>query len=81
MFIQGPDKSFCETWEMFKVTLKRYPYHGFEDIAQLNIFHNDLTPDTKMLLNIALTLTSIDYQAHNDTQVVQKKVNHNPHLL
>jgi len=29
--------------------LRKYPNHGFEDIAQLNIFHNGLRYDTKML--------------------------------
>jgi len=28
-------------------------HHGFKGIAQLNIFHNDLRSDTKMLLDAA----------------------------
>ena len=45
-FRQGPDEPFCEAWEHFKVMLRRCPNHGFEDIAQLNIFHNGLRLDT-----------------------------------
>jgi len=49
MFKQGADESFCETWEWFKMMLRKCPHHGFEDIAQLSIFHNGLRSDTKML--------------------------------
>ncbi|XP_068475201.1 uncharacterized protein [Phaseolus vulgaris] len=52
-FGQGPDEPFCEAWERFKVMLRKCPNHGFEDIAQLNIFHNGLRPDTKMILDAA----------------------------
>jgi len=33
--------------------LRKCPNHGFEDIAQLNIFHNGLKSDTKMLIDVA----------------------------
>jgi len=36
----------------FKVMLRKCQNHGFEDIAQLNIFHNGLRSDTKMLLHV-----------------------------
>ena len=42
-------KPFSETWERFKVMLRKCPNHGFEDIAQLSIFHNSLRPDTKKI--------------------------------
>jgi len=35
------------------VLLRRCPNHGFEDIAQLNIFHNGQRPNTKMILDAA----------------------------
>ena len=35
MFRQGAEESFCETWERFKMILRKCPNHGFEDIAQL----------------------------------------------
>ena len=33
--------------------LKKCPNRGFEDIAQLNIFHNGLRSDIEMLLDVA----------------------------
>jgi len=46
-FRQGLDEPFCEAWERFNSLLRKCPNHGFEDIAQLNIFCNGLRPDTK----------------------------------
>jgi len=38
MFRQGSDEALYETWERFNVMLIKFSNHGFEDIAQLNIF-------------------------------------------
>jgi len=51
MFRQGVDEVFCETWEKFKMILRKCPNHEFEDIAQLSLFLNGLRSDTKMLLD------------------------------
>jgi len=48
MFTQGAGESFCETWERFKMMLKKCLNHGLEDIAQLSIFMNGLKFDTKI---------------------------------
>jgi len=53
VFRQGADESFCETWERFKMILRKCPNHGFEDIAQLSIFLTSLRSDTKMLQLVA----------------------------
>jgi len=53
MFRQRAYEVFCETWERFKMILRKCPNHGFEDIAQLSIFLTGLRSDTKMLLNAA----------------------------
>jgi len=44
--------------------LRRCPNHGFEQIAQLNIFHNALRPDTKMILYVAAegTMMAVDVE-------------------
>jgi len=90
MFRQGAEEYFCETWQRFKMMLRKCPNHGFEDITQLSIFHNGLRSDTKMLLNAATggtmmtvdaekvtkitkVMTSIDYQAQNDSKNESKK--------
>ena len=48
-FHQASDEAFYAAWERFKDMLRRCPNHKFEEIAQLNIFHNRLRPDTKMI--------------------------------
>jgi len=44
--------------------LRKCPNHGFEDIAQLSIFRNDLISNTKMLLDVAVsgTMTTVDVE-------------------
>jgi len=54
MFKQGLDEAFCETWEKFKVMMRKCQNQEFENITQLNIFHNGLKYDTKMLLDPAV---------------------------
>jgi len=54
MFRQGAEESFYETWERFKMMLRKCPNHGFEEISQLSIFLNGLRFDTKMLLDAAV---------------------------
>jgi len=50
-FRQGADGALCAAWERFM--LRRCPNHDFEEIAQLNMFHNRLRSDTKMVLDAA----------------------------
>jgi len=52
-FCQGTNEAFCAAWERFKAMLRRCPNHDFEEIAQLNIFHNRLRSDTKMIYPIS----------------------------
>jgi len=69
-FRKGPDEPFCEAWECFKVMLRRCPNHGFEDIAQLNIFHNGLRPDTKMILDAAAGGTMMSVDVEQATRII-----------
>ncbi|XP_020209235.1 uncharacterized protein LOC109794168, partial [Cajanus cajan] len=50
-FSQGADEPLCEAWERYKSLLRKCPNHGFDDVAQLNMFCNGLRPQTKMLLD------------------------------
>ena len=50
--------------------LRRCPNHGFEDIAQLNIFHNGLRPDTKMNLDVAARGTMMSVDAEQATRII-----------
>jgi len=71
MFRQGADESFCETWERFKLMLRKCPNHGFEDIAQLSIFINGLRFDTKMLLDAAAGGTMMIVDADQATRIIE----------
>ncbi|KAK7395179.1 hypothetical protein VNO78_15726 [Psophocarpus tetragonolobus] len=70
-FRQGPDKPFCEAWEQFNSLLRRCLHHGFEDIAQLNIFCNGLRPDTKMILDAAAGGTMMSVEAEQATIIIE----------
>jgi len=63
-FRQGADEAFCAAWDRFKTMLRKCPNHGFEEIAQLNIFHNGLRPETKMILDAAAggTMMAVDVE-------------------
>jgi len=50
--------------------LSRCPNHGFEDIVQLNIFHNSLRPDTKMILDAAAGGTMMSVDAEQATRTL-----------
>jgi len=60
----------CAAWERFKVLLRRCPNHVFEDIAQLNIFHNRLRPDTKMILDAAAGGTMMAVDVERATRII-----------
>ncbi|XP_020235005.1 uncharacterized protein LOC109814900 [Cajanus cajan] len=49
--LTGADEPLCEAWERYKSLLRKCPNHGFDDVAQLNMFCNGLRPQTKMLLD------------------------------
>ncbi|XP_047157361.1 uncharacterized protein LOC124828176 [Vigna umbellata] len=68
---QGPDEPFCEAWERFNSLLRRCPNHGFEDIAQLNIFYNGLRPDTKMILDAVAGGTMMSVDAEQATRIIE----------
>jgi len=70
MFRKRADEFFCETWEIFKMMLRKGPNHGFEDIAQLSIFLNGLRSDTKMLLNVAVGGTIMALHVEQATRVI-----------
>ena len=50
--------------------LRKYPNHGFEDIAQLSIFINGLKSDMKMLLDAATSGTMMTLDAEQATRII-----------
>jgi len=70
-FRQGNDEAFCDAWERFEIMLRRCLNHGFEDIAQLTIFHNGLRPDTKMILDVATNGTMMAVDVEQATRIIK----------
>jgi len=70
LFIQGENESFRETWERFKMMLRKCPNHGFEDIAQLSIFLIGLRSDTKMLQDVAAGGTMMTLDVEQATRII-----------
>jgi len=70
MFRQGSNEFFCETWERFKMMLRKCPNHGFKDISQLRIFLNGLRSDTKMLLDTAACGTMVGIDMNQATRII-----------
>jgi len=76
-FRQVPDEAFSEAWELFKMMLRRCPNHGFEDIAQLSIFHNGLRVDTKMILDTSVGGTMMTVDVKQATRIIDALVSTN----
>jgi len=70
MFRQGANEAFCETWERFKVILRKGLNHGFEDIAQLSIFPSGLKSNTKMLLDAVASDTMMVVDVEQATRII-----------
>jgi len=69
-FRQGQDEALFVAWERFKVLLRRCPNHGFEGIAQLNIFYNGLRPDTIMIFDVAAGGTMMAVDVERATRII-----------
>nr|KYP41459.1 hypothetical protein KK1_037186 [Cajanus cajan] len=65
------DEPFCEAWERFKSLLRKFPNHGFEDIAQLNFFVNGIKPEVQMLLDAAAGGTMMFVGPEEATQIIE----------
>jgi len=50
--------------------LKKFPNHGFEDIAQLSIFLTGLRSDTKMLLDAAAGSTMMAFDVEQAIRII-----------
>jgi len=50
--------------------LRRFPNHGFEDIAHLSIFHYGLRSDTKMILDATFGGTLMVVDAKQATKMI-----------
>jgi len=42
-FSQRLYEPLCEAWEIYNSLLRKCPNHGFDDVAELNMFYSGLT--------------------------------------
>jgi len=91
-FSQRSDEPLSEAWEIYKSLLRKCPNHGFNDIAQLNIFCNGLRPYTKMFLDASIggsmmlksleeAITIIDALATSDHQAHYDRTQHHRKIV
>nr|GEW68289.1 reverse transcriptase domain-containing protein [Tanacetum cinerariifolium] len=52
-FLQKPNETFNEAWELFKDLLRQCPHHGFFELHQLDTFYNALNPNDQNALDSA----------------------------
>nr|GEZ69599.1 hypothetical protein [Tanacetum cinerariifolium] len=52
-FLQKPNETFNEAWELFKDLLRQCRYHGFSELHQLDTFYNALNPNYQDALDSA----------------------------
>ena len=64
-----PNQSLSSWNDVEEKFLHRF-FHGFEDIAQLNIFHNGLRPDTKMISDAVGGGTMMIVDAKQATRII-----------
>ncbi|PNY08906.1 hypothetical protein L195_g005444 [Trifolium pratense] len=50
-FEQSDNKTLHDAWERFKLSLKKCPDHGLDNLAQMQYFTQGLRPQTRMLLD------------------------------
>nr|GEZ55165.1 hypothetical protein [Tanacetum cinerariifolium] len=53
IFLQKPNETFNEAWELFKDFLRKCPHHGFSELHQLDTFYNALNPNDQDALDSA----------------------------
>jgi len=74
-------------WSMGAVSLRSSsPNHGFEDIAQLSIFHNGLNPETKIISDAITRGTMMAVDTKQATKIINAlastkyQVHHDRHV-
>jgi len=50
--------------------LRKWPNYGFDDILQLNIFHNDLISNTIILLDVATGDAMMTVDVKQETKII-----------
>jgi len=71
IFSQTTDEPLCEAWERFKSLLRKCPNHGFDILAQLNMFCNGLRPQEKMLLDASIGGSMMTKSAEEVMEIIE----------
>ncbi|XP_061351069.1 uncharacterized protein LOC133296137 [Gastrolobium bilobum] len=75
-FTQQPRGTLCVGWTRFQELIRKFPQYDFPDGKKVRVFYNGMTPDSRMIVNVAAggtigkkttaqTLELIDYIAKN----------------
>ena len=52
-FSQFESESIYEVWERYKGLIRKVPHHEFPAWLDIQFFYNELTPNTKMVIDAA----------------------------
>nr|GEV26780.1 hypothetical protein [Tanacetum cinerariifolium] len=72
-FLQKPNETFNEAWEIFKNLLKQCPHHGFSELHQLDTFYNALNPNDQNPLDSAAGGNFLDKIPRDGLSIIESK--------
>nr|GEV45019.1 reverse transcriptase domain-containing protein [Tanacetum cinerariifolium] len=72
-FMQKPNKTFNEAWELFKDLLRQCPHHGFSELHQLDTFYNELNPNDQDALDSAAGGNFLDKIPRECFSIIESK--------
>nr|GEZ02597.1 DNA-directed DNA polymerase [Tanacetum cinerariifolium] len=72
-FLQKPNETFNEAWEIFKDLLRQCPHHGFSKLHQLDTFYNALNPKDQHALDSAAGGNFLDKIPRECLSIIESK--------
>nr|GFA69201.1 hypothetical protein [Tanacetum cinerariifolium] len=70
-FLQKPNETFNEAWELFQDLLRQCPHHGFSELHQLDTFYNALNPNDQDALDSAAGGNFLDKIPHECLSIIE----------
>nr|GEZ08956.1 reverse transcriptase domain-containing protein [Tanacetum cinerariifolium] len=72
-FLQKPNETFNEAWELFKDLLRQCPHHGFSELHQLDTVYNALNPNDQDALDSAAEGNFLDKIPRECLSIIESK--------
>nr|GEY00672.1 reverse transcriptase domain-containing protein [Tanacetum cinerariifolium] len=72
-FLQKPNETFNEAWELFKDLLRQCPHHGFSELHQLDTFYKALNPNDQDALDSAAGGNFLDKILRECLSIIESK--------